>query len=48
MIIDSNTLDTIGVSEIGRLSFYKERGGFCFGSGITLALFHIAFRLNYF
>ena len=42
MIIDSNTLVTIGVSEIGRIYFSKERGGFCFGSGITLALFHIA------
>ena len=42
MIVDSNTLYIIGVSEIGRISFSNELGGFFFGSGITLALFHIA------
>ena len=40
--MDSKIFETIGVSEIGRISFSIDRGGFFFGSGITCAVFHKA------
>ena len=38
--MDSKIFETIGVSEIGRISFSIDRGGCFFGSGITCAVFH--------
>ena len=40
--MDSKIFETIGVSEIGRISFSIDRGGCFFGSGITCAVFHKA------
>ena len=37
--MDSKIFETIGVSEIGRISFSIDRGGCFFGSGITCAVF---------
>jgi len=37
---DSSTLDSDAVREIGLMSDVMSLGGFCFGTGITLANFH--------
>ena len=40
IIIDSNTLAAIGISEIGINVFFNRHRWDCFGNGITLAIFH--------
>ena len=37
---DSNTLASIGVNDIGIMSFSIDTGGFLLGYGITFAVFH--------
>ena len=39
IIIDSNTLVAIGVSDIDLVYFSINMGGFIFGNGITFAIF---------
>ena len=39
-LIDSKIVETIGVSEMGRISFSIDRGCCFLGSGITCAVLH--------
>ena len=41
-IIDCNVFEAIGVREIGLTSFSIVFGGFNFGTGITIADFHVS------